>query len=123
MTEEVYRLDEIEEAWHKSGKNWASMKEQLTHPEHKFTEGQVVAYQGRDGDIDYRAYQTVTNYNWSGYKTLTTEEVGPGYVPIEDVRPLVEFLDHAKQYVEIKHHARQLIDALPDNLKALIDGY
>ncbi len=73
---------------------------EITKPPDTFEEGQVVAFTGRDGDTDYLEYHTVTNYNWSGYEALNQTEVGPDWVRLESVTPLIEALGNLQGAVK-----------------------
>ena len=124
MTEKLYSLDEIEDAII-CPENWdcvsthirqadldkilMHVKNRLTRPQPEFREGQVLC-SGGDGNWSYVRYEQRKMDLNGRERPLTPEEVGPGYVPVEDVRPLVEY---------VRNYAPDI--NLPDNLKELID--
>ena len=129
MTEKLYSLDEIEAARVKANPDkddfiyWEAFTDELTRPQPEFREGQVVH---ADGPNYFGWYKVGKNDDERGIleqsRPLTPEEVGPGYVPVEDVRPLVEYILSRDAQKRGKYYnysdARELI---PDNLKELID--
>ena len=58
---------------------------ELTRPQPEFREGQVVRYQDPDPHSGYIKWPPQHKQTYRTYHALTPEEVGPGYVPVEDV--------------------------------------
>ena len=133
MTEKLYSLDEIMRAIDDNtspgtGFNVTIDKEgiieQLTRPQPEFREGQVVFNEHSRRD-QYHVYGSKKEACNKWCRPLTPEEVGPGYVPVEDVRPLVKAAATCiAPGATRKNTAELCADAyhdLPDNLKGLID--
>ena len=134
MTEKLYSLEDIEKATKQGLRNdgftedeikcrWDAIDTELTRPQPEFREGQVLA-NDHGMQTDYMIFtEHYDPETFNGFRPLTPEEVGPGYVAVEDVRPLVKAIDYAADYdIGIsKDRARHLFDALPDNLEELID--
>ena len=107
----------------------------LTRTEQEFSEGQVVICEGPNHYGYYRVGRQPDKATEGTFieqaRALNIEEVGPHlYVPIEDVRPLVEFFRKIDQCAAdgrsmtdgwLGDLCANTVDALPDNLKALID--
>ena len=138
MSEKLYSLEVIIDAMTDAlvedcadfalGRAWvAGVKRRLTRPQPEFREGQVVFFGERYMLYGRHDYAQTSKHPWNPARPLTPEEVGPGYVPVEDVRPLVKTLCNIKnsRAHEISSAALcaigETLDALPDNLRRLID--
>ena len=143
MSEKLYSLDEIEAALRKAhhvagegilpARTIAKVSDMLSRPQPEFREGQVYA---NDDNGDYAKWRDGYQM-YPGLRPLTPEEVGPGYVPVEDVRPLVETVRRIAEnaydsgaiatridsecLANCQIDAQESLDALPDNLKGLIN--
>jgi len=84
---EKYTLEEIEEAWRKSGRCWEKMQDQLTRPKPEFAEGQVVVF-SREKTVQYDLAETFEDEIKHYCRPLTQTEVGPNWVPAEAVKVL-----------------------------------
>ena len=143
MTEKLYSLDEIEAAFattigaESEGAAAASQyvfekfARELTRPQPEFRENQVVVAEGPNHFGYYKVGRQPDKVEEGTFlkqsRPLTLEEVGPGYVSVEDVRPLVDAVRdvcgfcQAHQQDTIGGMLVTILDALPDNLKELID--